>query len=104
MGKKLVKSETDIRQGMKLPNKYDLLGVVQKNLGYTRFIIKCQDGNTRRCRVRGKMKKRNWVREGDVVLVSPWEFNSDEKGNIIWRYTQNQSYCLKSKGYLKMDY
>jgi len=103
MGKKLVKSESDIRKGMVLPNQHDILGIVTKNLGYTRFMVKCQDGNVRQTRVRGKMKKRNWVREGDVVLVSPWEFNSDEKGDIIFRYTQNQALWLREQGYLKID-
>lgn len=103
MGKKLVKSESDIRKGMMLPNKNDIVGIVTKNLGYTRFMVKCQDGNLRQTRVRGKMKKRNWVREGDVVLVSPWEFNSDRKGDIIFRYTENQALWLREQGYLKID-
>ena len=69
MGKKLVKSESDIRKGMMLPNQHDLLGSVTKNLGYTRMIVKCQDGHTRSCRIRGKMKRRAWVRLGDIVIV-----------------------------------
>jgi translation initiation factor 1A len=103
MGKKLVKSESDIRKGMMLPNQYDLLGIVTKNLGYTRMIVKCQDGHTRSCRIRGKMKKRRWVREGDVVLISPWEFQREEKGDIIFRYTGNQALWLREKGHLKID-
>jgi translation initiation factor 1A len=103
MGKKLVKSESEIRKGMMLPNKHDILGIVTKNLGYTRFIVKCQDGNTRQTRVRGKMKKRNWVREGDVVLVSPWEFNPDKKGDIIFRYTENQAHWLRDQNYLQIN-
>ena len=102
MGKKLVKSESDIRKSMLMPNRNDILGVVTKNLGSTRMSVSCQDGFKRLCRVRGKMKKRNWVREGDVVLVSPWDFQSDEKGDIIFRYTQNQSTWLRDKGILKI--
>jgi translation initiation factor IF-1 len=64
VGKRLVKNESDIRKKIKMPNKYDVLGVVKKNFGQTRMSVKCQDGETRACRVRGKMKKRNWVREG----------------------------------------
>ena len=103
MGKKLVKSESDIRKRMMLPNRNDILGIVLKNLGYTRFTVKCQDGNTRMCRVRGKMKKRNWVREGDVVLVSPWDFDAEKKADIIFRYTSNQAIWLRSNGYLNID-
>lgn len=102
MGKKLVKSEEDIRRGMILPQANDILGIVTKNLGYTRMRVNCQDGFKRLCRVRGKMKKRNWVREGDIVLISPWDFQSEEKGDIIFRYTRNQSFWLREKGLLKI--
>jgi translation initiation factor 1A len=103
LGKKLVKSEGDIRKGMMYPNKHDILGIVIKNYGQTRMSIKCQDGETRICRVRGKMKKRRWVREGDVVLISPWDFQSSEKGDIIFRYTSNQALLLRERGYLNID-
>lgn len=103
VGKQLVKSEGDIRKRMQLPNKYDLLGIVIKNFGQARMNVKCQDGFTRICRVRGKMKKRRWVREGDVVLVSPWEFDHESRGDIVFRYTQNQAYWLRNNGYLKID-
>lgn len=103
MGKRLVKSEGDIRKGMMLPNKFDLLGVVIKNLGQARMSVKCQDGFTRVARVRGKMKKRRWVREGDVVLVSPWEFDAETRGDIVFRYTDNQAHWLRNNGYLSVD-
>ena len=92
MGKKLVKNEGDIRRRMLMPNRNDILGIVDKNFGYTRMSVHCQD----------KMKKRNWVREGDVVLISPWDFEYEAKGDIIFRYTQNQAYWLRDKGYLKI--
>lgn len=103
MGKRLVKSEGDIRKRMMLPNKFDLLGVVIKNLGQARMSVKCQDGFTRMCRVRGKMKKRRWVREGDVVLVSPWEFDAETRADIVFRYTENQAYWLRNNGYLNVE-
>lgn len=102
MGKKLVKSESEIKKNMLMPNKNDILGIVDKNLGYSRMRVVCQDGTKRLCRVRGKMKKRNWVREGDVVLVSPWDFQYDEKGDIIFRYTKNQARWLRAKEILKL--
>jgi translation initiation factor 1A len=102
MGKRLVKNESDIQKTFPLPDDYSCLGVVQKNFGSTRMMVKCQDGEVRMCRVRGKMKKRNWVREGDVVLVSPWEFQKDEKGDIIFRYTSGQTTLLRREGVLEL--
>ena len=102
MGKKLVKNESDIRKKMFMPNKYDILGVVDKNFGFTRMRVICQDGYKRMCRIRGKMKKRNWVREGDIVLISPWDFAYETKGDIIFRYTQNQANWLRGTDLLTM--
>jgi translation initiation factor 1A len=56
---------------MILPSPNDVLGIAEKMLGAERIMVKCQDGKERLCRVRGKLKRRVWIREGDIVLVSP---------------------------------
>jgi translation initiation factor 1A len=99
LGKKKVLSEEELSV-MVLPSGNDVLGIAIKLLGYDRVLVKCQDGNERLCRIRGKMKRRVWVRVGDVVLVSPWDFQSDKRGDLIWRYTRSQAEVLRKKGYL----
>jgi len=99
LGKKKVLSEEEIKD-MVLPVANDVLGIATKLLGYDRVLVKCQDGNERLCRIRGKMKRRVWIREGDVVLVSPWDFQSDKRGDIFWRYTRSQADLLRKNGYL----
>lgn len=99
MGKKKVISEEELSE-LVLPTPNDVLGVAVKLLGFDRVLVKCQDGHERLCRIRGKMKRRVWIREGDVVLVSPWEVQSDKRGDIIWRYTHAQAEWLRKNGYL----
>lgn len=99
MGKKKVISEQELSE-MILPSPNDVLGVVVKMLGFDRFLVKCQDGRERICRIRGKMKRRVWIRVGDVVLVSPWDFQYDTRGDIFWRYTRSQAELLRKKGLL----
>ena len=99
MGKKKVLSE-EVIHDMVLPTANDVLCVATKLLGFDRVMVKCQDGHERLCRIRGKMKRRVWIREGDIVLVSPWDFQSDKKGDLIWRYTKAQAEMLRRKGYL----
>jgi translation initiation factor 1A len=53
------------------------------------------------CRVRGKMKRRVWIRINDIVIVSPWDFQSDTRGDIVYRYRRNQVNWLKDHGYLR---
>lgn len=101
MGKKKIISEEEIAD-MVLPVANDVLGMVIRMLGFDRVLVKCQDGHERLCRIRGKMKRRVWIRQGDIVLVSPWDFQSDKRGDIIWRYKRNQAEWLRKKGYLTM--
>jgi len=99
LGKKKIISEEEIKD-MVLPVANDVLGIATKLLGFDRVLVKCQDGNERLCRIRGKMKRRVWIREGDIVLVSPWDFQSDKRGDIIWRYRKSQADLLRKNGYL----
>jgi len=99
LGKKKVLSEDELSE-MVLPSKNDVLGVAVKMLGFDRVLVKCQDGHERLCRIRGKMKRRVWIRQGDIVLVSPWDFQSDKRGDIFWRYKRSQAEWLRRKGYL----
>ena len=99
MGKKKVLSEEELSV-MVLPSGSDVLGIAVKMLGFDRILVKCQDGNERLCRIRGKMKRRVWIRVGDIVVVSPWDFQSDKRGDLIWRYTRSQAELLRKKGYI----
>jgi translation initiation factor 1A len=100
LGKKKVLSEGELANGMTYPSANDVLGIAVKLLGFDRVLVKCQDGRERLVRIRGKMKRRVWVRENDVVLVSPWDFQSDKRGDLVWRYTRAQAELLRRKGYL----
>ena len=96
-------SEEEIKT-LVLPGPGEVLGVVEKLLGYDRLIVRCVDGHTRLCRIRGKMKRKVWIKEGDVVLVSPWDFQSETRGDVTWRYTYNQVDWLAKNKYIPPDW
>ncbi|UCE96623.1 MAG: translation initiation factor eIF-1A [Candidatus Bathyarchaeota archaeon] len=102
MGRRKIRTELDF-SNMVLPAGSDVFGIATKMLGYGRMIVKCQDGHTRLCRIRGKMKRRIWIRLGDMVLVSPWDFQSENRGDIFWRYQRNQKDWLRRKGHFTME-
>ncbi|HEY3272199.1 MAG TPA: translation initiation factor eIF-1A [Methanocella sp.] len=89
---------------VRTPRKTDgeVLGTVTGMLGGSRVTVQCMDSVTRMCRIRGKMKKRTWVREGDTVIVVPWDVQ-DEKGDVVWRYTGPQVNWLGRKGFLNIE-
>ncbi len=101
MGKRKITNEGSL-DNMVLPSSNDVLGMAIKMLGADRIMVKCQDGNERLCRIRGKLKRRVWIREGDIVLVSPWDFQKESRGDIFWRYRKNQSDWLRNHKYLTM--
>ena len=86
---------------VRLPRENQVLGIVDQRLGASRVRVKCLDGKTRVCRIPGRLKRRLWVREGDLLLVEKWQFEGDEKGDIIFKYKPSQIDWLRNKGYLK---
>jgi len=102
--KELEKKQQELQQEIsrvKLPREKQSFGVVDQRLGASRMRVRCLDAKTRICRIPGRLKRKLWVREGDLVLVEPWEMGGDEKGDIIFKYRPSQIDWLKRKGYLK---
>lgn len=92
--------QNEIRR-VKMPKNTQTFGIIEQRLGGTRMRTRCMDGKTRTCSVPGKYKRTLWLREGDIVLVEPWEYQKDTKGNIIFKYRKNQVEHLRAKGHLK---
>ena len=86
---------------VRTPKKDEIIGSITQRLGGSRMYVACMDGKTRICRIPGRLKKNLWIREGNIVLVEPWEFQGDKKGDIIWKYNPTQVRWLKQKRYLK---
>merc|ERR1712046_497732 len=68
-------------------------------LGNGRLEAQCFDGVKRMCHIRGKMRKRVWVCQGDIVLVGLRDYQ-DEKGDVILKYTADEARNLKAYGEL----
>ena len=94
-------TDEEIEKKVRLPKDRELIGIVESRLGYGRMNVICSDKKARVCRVPGRFKRKIWIREGDVVLVEPWEFEGDRKGDIIHKYRMIEVDWLRRKGYLK---
>ncbi|MBR9699232.1 translation initiation factor eIF-1A [Candidatus Woesearchaeota archaeon] len=86
---------------IKLPWKGQSFGIVEQRLGGSRMRVRCLDSKTRICRIPGRLKRSLWVREGNIVIVQPWELGGDQKGDIVYKYTNAQVSYLKRKDHLK---
>ncbi len=87
---------------VRTPRKGEIPAMVEQILGHGKLKVRSSDGKIRLARIPGKMKKRIWIREGDVVLIKPWEFQSDEKADVVWRYTRTEANWLEKRGYLTL--
>ena len=85
---------------IRLPRGNETIGIVEKRLGAARMRVRCIDKKTRLCRIPGALKRYLWVREGNIVLVKPWELEGDEKGDIIFKYSRAQVDWLRRRGHL----
>ena len=86
---------------LRIPREGEILGVVERRLGASRMEVRCLDGHTRICRIPGRLKRYLWVREGDIVIVEPWEHGGDEKADVVYKYNKTQAAHLEKKGYLR---
>lgn len=89
---------------VKMPNRKinEMFALAEQILGGRRVTVLCEDGETRLARIPGKMRRRQWVREGDLIIVWPWDFQ-DSKADVKHRYTKTQSMYLSRKGVLPDD-
>jgi translation initiation factor 1A len=83
------------------PKGNQVLGVCEQRVGGARMKVRCMDGRTRMCRIPGRLKRKLWVREHDILLVEPWELQGDDKGDVIYKYRPVQVDVLKKRGFLK---
>lgn len=86
------------------PREGEVLGVVESMMGASRLRVRCQDEKIRLCRIPGKMRKRRWIREGDVILIKPWDIQGDERADVVTVYKRAQAEWLRRKGILKLEY
>lgn len=86
---------------VRLPKKSnnEQFAVAELMMGANHIRVRCSDGITRLGRIKGKMKKRAWIREDDIIIIVPWSFQ-DDKCDITYRYTPPQRDWLRRNNYL----
>ena len=86
---------------VRMPREGEVLGIAITMLGAGKISVECEDGYTRVCRIPGRLLKKVWIRVGDMVLVQPWKVQSNERGDIVWRYTRTETNWMRRRGYGK---
>ena len=91
------KPEEIVPSRIKMPNRRigEMFARVVDIYGNDRMEVFCEDEKHRIGRIRGKIKKRVWIRKGDLVVINPWEFETETKDKlskceITWRYMKSE--------------
>ena len=100
--KPVLDEQTEIAR-IRMPRGNEMFAVVTSMSGNSKVIVECEDGKTRVGRIRGKIRKRVWIRLGDLVLVEPWVVQTDERCDVFWKYTRTQANYLKRSGKVKLE-
>ena len=70
---------------------------VTKMLGNGRLEALCFDGTKRLCHIRGKLRKKVWINQGDIILVGLRDYQ-DAKADVILKYNADEARNLKTYG------
>jgi len=89
--------ETNLRVTLPYKPKGEMFAVAETFQGGSRLQLICEDGERRMGRIPGKLRRRMWVRENDLLIVVPWSFQ-DSKADVKFRYTPTQTSNLKRRG------
>jgi len=63
--------------------------------------VRCVDGKQRIGRVSGSNKRKLYIKQGDLVIIKPWEYEETTKCDVIYKYRRGQVDWLRNRGYLK---
>ena len=88
--------EEYIRLPLPNKNKNEMLAIADRLMGGSRINVICADGKSRLARIPGRMKRKQRVRAGDLVIIKPWDIQ-DEKADIIFRYRRTQANILSRR-------
>jgi len=80
-------------------NKKEMFAIADRLMGGSRINVICADGKARMARIPGRLKRKQRVRAGDLVIIKPWEIQ-DEKADIVFRYRRTQAVSLSRRGLL----
>jgi len=89
--------EVTLRVSLPYKPKGEMFAVAETFQGGSRLQVICEDGVRRMGRIPGKLRRRMWVRENDLLIVVPWSFQ-DSKADVKFRYTPTQTANLKRRG------
>jgi len=83
-------------------NEGEMFAIADQLMGGSRIKVICEDGKSRIARIPGRIKRKQRIRAGDLVIIKPWSVQ-DEKADIIFRYTHIEATNLSKRNLLPKE-
>jgi len=83
---------------IRMPKEGEMFAICTEMVGAGKFRADCIDSIERLIRIPGRLRKRVWIRVGDLVVIKPWDIEPKKKADVVWRYTRTQANWLKRQG------
>ena len=93
------KNENEEKRELQFKEDGQEYAQVLRMLGNGRLEAFCFDGVKRLCHIRGKLRKKVWVNQGDIILVGLRDYQAS-KADVILRYNAEEARNLKAYGEL----
>ena len=88
--------EEYIRLPLPKRGKNEMFAIADRLMGGSRINVICADGKSRMARIPGRIKRKQRVRAGDLVIIKPWDIQNS-KADIIFRYRRTQAMVLSRR-------
>ncbi len=95
-------NDKDIILAQQTKDLFEVYGLVTKELGSNHLTVECSDNKIRRCLIRGKLRKRVWIKEKNIVLVEVYP-NDPTEGMIKHKYNDKDARYLHAMGLIKFE-
>ena len=88
--------EEYIRLPLPKKGKNEMFAIADRLMGGSRITVICADEKSRLARIPGRMKRRQRVRAGDLVIIKTWDVK-DDKADIVFRYRRTQAIVISKR-------
>ncbi|EGC40463.1 hypothetical protein DICPUDRAFT_91014 [Dictyostelium purpureum] len=93
------KNENEQKRELQFKEDGQEYAQVLRMLGNGRLEAQCFDGEKRLCHISGKLRKKEWINNGDIILLQLRDYQN-EKADVILRYNVDEARNLKTYGEL----